>query len=95
MVHGKTISGQGQKAREAILAKVRLIYRENPKLAPRYAAIYEVPLERRLKKSTNALITWIDRVQHQRKVSQILFATLPPGQLTITETFRHHAAKTK
>jgi hypothetical protein len=95
MVHGKTILEQRQKAREAVLEKVRIIYRENPKLAPRYAAIYEVPLERRLKRSTNTLTTWIDRIHHQRKVSQILFSTLPPGQLTIAEAFRRHVAKTK
>lgn len=94
-IHGKTILEQRQRARVAIQEKVRSIYRENPKLAPRYAAIYEIPLERRLRRSTNALITWIDRIQHPKKVSHILFTTLPPGQLTISEAYRRHAERSK
>jgi hypothetical protein len=50
-IHGITIAEQKQRAREAVQQRVRDIYRENPKLAPRYAAIYELSLERRLNKT--------------------------------------------
>jgi hypothetical protein len=70
MVHVTTILEQRQKAREAIIHRVCTAYRENPKLTSHYAAIYEVPLECSLKKRTDALVTWLDRIEHQKQVTK-------------------------
>jgi hypothetical protein len=49
-MHGKTTIEAHQKARQAVLKKVKEIYQQHPKLAKRYPDIKQIPLEERLKK---------------------------------------------
>jgi hypothetical protein len=87
-VHGKTIEETRLKAREAIINKVKMLYKHPPKLASRYQSILHMPLEQRLRCSTTQLKEWIHRIAHQQQVSEILFATLPPGQLTLRDAYK-------
>lgn len=87
-VHGKTIEETRLKAREAIINKVKTLYKHPPKLASRYQSILHIPLEQRLRRSTIQLKEWIHRIAHQQHVSEILFTTLPPGQLTLRDAYK-------
>jgi hypothetical protein len=87
-VHGKTLNETRQKARQAILKKVREIYQTQPVLAKRYPRINQIPLEDRLKKSTNQLKDWIYRVEHQIQMSQMILSARSPGQLTLREAYQ-------
>jgi hypothetical protein len=86
-VHGKTIQESRRKAREAVLAKVTELYAKPPRLAPRYQSIYNIPLKQRLCRSTDQLNDWLNRIEHQRHVTEVLHSTLPPGQLTLKQAY--------
>ncbi len=86
-VHGKTKKEARERARAAIERQVKVIYQTPPKLALRFPKITEVPLEIRLRKTTNQLQDWIQRIKHQQKVTNIINSARPPGQLTLRQAF--------
>jgi hypothetical protein len=61
-VHGKTIDEARHKAREAVLDRVKEIYKKTPSLASRYPSILEVSLQNRLKRTTDQLKDWLKRI---------------------------------
>jgi hypothetical protein len=90
----KTAEEARIKAREAVLNKVKHLYKHPPKLASRYQSIFNIPMEQRLKRTTKQLTDWLHRIQHQRHVSEVLFSTLPPGQLTLRSAYERKGYST-
>jgi hypothetical protein len=88
-IHGTTMEESKQKAREAILSKVKDMYHKPPRLAPRYPTITVIPLEQCIKCSTQHLKDWLIRIEHQIKVSDLIFANRPPGQMMIPQAFKN------
>jgi len=86
-VHGANVKEAKQRAREAIITKIKKLYKTPPRLASRYQSILSVPLEIRIRKSTAQLQDWLNKIRHQQRVSEILHSTLPPGQLTLQQAF--------
>jgi hypothetical protein len=86
-VHGKTIDESRQKAREAVLNRVNEIYKQPPSLASCYPSIFELPLENRLKRTTDQLNDCLKRIKHQKRESDILHSTLPAEQLTLQNAY--------
>jgi hypothetical protein len=86
-IHGKTIQENQQKLRQRVIDKVKAIYKENPTLAKRYPAITNAPLENRIRRSTQALQDWINRVEHQTIMTNYIVAN-QINQMTILEAFR-------
>jgi hypothetical protein len=86
VVHGKTLQEQHQKLRHHITDKVRAIYSKNYKLAPRFPAINAIPLEIRLRRTTQNLQEWISRVEHMKSFTDYLTARRS-DQITILEAF--------
>ena len=93
VIHGKNAEENRMKAREATIQKVKNMYQNPPKLAPRFSPITIIPLEQRIKRSTQQLKDWMTRVEHQKKVTAFLDATRPPGQLTIHQAFKNATAR--
>jgi hypothetical protein len=88
-IHGKTVAESQMKAREAVIKRVNDIYKNPPRLATRYQAITQIPLEQRLHRSTQQLKDWLLRIEHQKRMTSFLNVTRPPGQLTIQQAFRN------
>ena len=88
-IHGKTVAESQMKAREAVIKRVNDIYKNPPRLATRYQAITQIPLEQRLHRSTQQLKDWLLQIEHQKRMTSFLNATRPPGQLTIQQAFRN------
>ncbi len=86
-VHVNDIKVAKQRAREAIMQRVKQLYQNPPRLATRYCSIHSVPLETCLRKSMAQLQDWLNKIKHQQRVSAILHSTLPPGQLTRQQAF--------
>jgi hypothetical protein len=63
------------------------MYREPPKLAARYHAISQIPIDVQLRQSTAKLKDWLARITHQIKVTYALYNQILPGQLTLQEAF--------
>jgi hypothetical protein len=95
VVHGRTIEEARKKARESVTNKVKDIYRRPPTLAARYPSIFEVPLENRLKRTTEQLNEWLHRIEHQRRVSEVIHSTLPPGQMTLQVAYARKGYSTQ
>ena len=77
-VHGKDIKVNKEKARQIIHGKVRVLYANPPKLAPRYPPLTRIPLDDSLRRTTTQLNDWIHRVQHQIKMSEMIRTSRPP-----------------
>lgn len=58
-----------------------------PSIVRLHKNIFNVSLEHHLKCNNKQLIKWLHRIQQQHHVSEILFSTLPPGQLTIRRAY--------
>jgi hypothetical protein len=86
VIHGKNAEENRMKAREATIQKVKNMYQNPPKLAPRFSPITIIPLEQRIKRSTQQLKDWMTRVEHQKKVTAFLDATI--GLLASSQFFR-------
>jgi hypothetical protein len=84
-VHGLSIKEQHQKLRQQTLDKVRNIYQENIKLAPRYQAINTIPLDNRLRHTTQRLQQWIAQIEHQKIMTAYIGNNTI--QLTLKEAF--------
>jgi hypothetical protein len=95
VAHGRTIEEARKKARESIINKVKDIYRRPPTLVARYPSIFEVPLENRLKRTTEQLNEWLHRIEHQRRVSEVIHSTLPPGQMTLQGAYARKGYSTQ
>jgi hypothetical protein len=80
------IKEQHQKLRQQTLDKVKNIYKENVKLAPRYQAINAIPLENRLHHTTQRLQQWIARIEHQKTMTD--YIGNDALQLTLKEAFQ-------
>ncbi len=96
-VHGKTIIQESkEKIRQAVEKKVTDIYSRPPILAKRYRPVQEIALEVRLRQSTTQLRDWIDRIDHQKRVSAVLISKARhPGQLTLRQAYANHARRCK
>ncbi len=88
-VHGRTVEESRRNAREAVLHKVRAIYTNPPQLASKFPKITSIPMDQRLKCTTQQLKDWLIRVDHQMKISEFIFAHRSPGQLTIQQAFNN------
>jgi hypothetical protein len=84
-IHGETIAEQRLKARERITLQVAAVYKNPPKLARRYQAITEIPIETRMKQSTQNLQNWIALIKHQQKVTTLMAAKRPPNQMSMQQ----------
>jgi hypothetical protein len=85
-IHGSSIKEQHQKLRQRTLDKVKKIYKENVKLAPRYQAINAIPLENRLRHTTQRLQQWIAWIEHQKMMTA--YIGNDSLQLTLKEAFQ-------
>jgi hypothetical protein len=94
-VHGKTTEETRKKAREAVIARVRDTYKQPPNLAARYPSIFEVSLDNRLKCTTSQLTEWLQRIEHQKKVSAMIRMSLPAGQLTLKQAYQKQGYSTQ
>jgi len=86
----KRLYGENRKdhlvyLRSVILEQVRLVYQYPPKLHKQYARIQKVSLEDRLSRSTIHLIHWLNRIKHQKTISERLFQT----QVCSQQSIRH------
>jgi len=88
-IHGNTIAEARALARQNICQWVHDLYKHPPRLAKRYPPITNIPIEQRLRKTTQQLTDWLTRVDHQQKVTKWMETTRPPGQLSIQEAFRN------
>jgi hypothetical protein len=89
-VHGKMVVEAQLKACEAVLRQVKDIYANPPRIAHRFQQIHQVPLDIRLRRSTQQLQDWWHRIQHHEKVTIYLNSRRPPGQLTLHQAFWNH-----
>jgi hypothetical protein len=87
---GKTKEEAKQKARDAIIKRVTQLYQQPPRLASRFPSICQIPLEQRIKRTTQQLQDWIHRIHHQIQVSELIHSKLPPGQLTLHQAYRNY-----
>jgi hypothetical protein len=87
-IHGKTVQEAKIRARAAVIRQVQELYNKKSKLANRYQPIDNIPFKQLIRRTTIQLKGWIARIRHQTKVTEILFASRPPGQLTIQEAFK-------
>jgi hypothetical protein len=92
-VHGKTIQEANEKLRARVHATVVQLYTKPPKLAPRYQKISTVSLEQRLQKPTKELQDWLARIAHQRCITELLNASIAPGQLTLQQACARQTVK--
>ena len=92
-LHGRTVEESKQKAREAIISRVQTIYVNPPILVSRFPAVTSIPLNQRLKCTTQQLKDWLTRLEHQKKISGFIFANRSPGQLTIQQAFNNARKK--
>ena len=92
-IHGKTIQEANEKLCARVHAKVAQLYSKPPTLAPRYQKISAVPLEQRLQKPTKELQDWLARIAHQGCMTDLLNASIAPGQLTLQQAYTRHTVK--
>jgi hypothetical protein len=85
-IHGTSLKGNYQKLRQHTLEQVKNIYNKNAKLAPRYQAINTIPLETRLRHTTQRLQQLIARIEHQKTMTEYLMVN-EATQPTIQEAF--------
>lgn len=86
-VHGKTIDESRERARQAIIQRVRKIYDNPPHLATCYRQINEIPYEIHINQAPSKLKDWLSRIEHQIQMTKLLENTPMPGQLTIQQAF--------
>ena len=70
-LHGKTILEQQQRAWEAVLRRVRDIYRSPPDLLRRFPRPADIPLVTRLQKGTRTLQAWTRVIEQQAAITQL------------------------
>jgi len=71
-VNGHSKSDQRNKLRSRIIEQVQSIYANPPRLHRRFQRIHKVSLKDRSNCSTNQLIHWLSRIQHQKQISKLL-----------------------
>jgi hypothetical protein len=72
-----------------LICKVTDVYNRNPQLHSRFIPIRDVPLDRRLRRSSKQLQEWIQKIDHQEKTTQYLNHLKEDGQLTL-HTLTHY-----
>ena len=92
-LHGRTVEESKQKACETIISRVQTIYLNPPHLVSRFPAVTSIPLNQRLKCTTQQLKDWFTRLEHQKKISGFIFTNRTLGQLTIQQTFNNARKK--
>jgi hypothetical protein len=85
IIHGITVKEQRQKAREKVQQLVQNIYKKPPKLARWYQEVTSIPIETRLKQSTQNLQNWIELLKHQEKVTNLMATRRPPNQISLQQ----------
>ncbi len=74
-----------------VTQQVANIYKNPPSLAKRYQAVMEMPLESRLRQSTQNLQNWIALIRHQQKVTILMAAKRPPQSDVYATSSSKHA----
>ncbi len=86
-IHGTTRLEAKLKERERICEKVLDIHKHPPKLDRWHPKITKIPLPERLKRSTNHLQHWLDRVSNQVKLTKQITELWMSRQLTLKQTY--------
>jgi hypothetical protein len=86
-VHGKSIKETHQKLRQRVIEQVKTLYEENFKFSSRYQAITAIPLDKRLRHTTQRLLEWIAKIGHQKSMTEYLNGNRAM-QPTIREAFQ-------
>jgi hypothetical protein len=86
-LHGNDKREAKDLLRIRTMERVKLIYKNPPRLDRRYAAVSTIPLESRLHHSTTTLQRWIKRVEHCTFVTKFLRNNPAHCQLTIPQAF--------
>jgi len=87
-IHGSSRVASKLKFRERVLSKVKRIYDHHPTLHPRFKTISAVPLTYRIQRSTTTLQRWISQLDHQIKISKILFQSNTNSQLSLAQAYK-------
>ncbi len=86
-IHGDTWIEAKQKQCERVLQHTEELYKNPPRIHSCFTPSRRVLYQDRIKHSTIHLTRWLSRVEHQRKISQLLFIYQGSTQLTIMAAF--------